>query len=88
MTALFDAVVEATEEAILNALLAASTMTGKGGTTAHALDARAAARRAGEVRAPGYSPVSIRRGLSTSSWSRSDLSKPSSRSRSAKPVTT
>ena len=38
MTPLFDAVVEATEEAILNALLAASTMTGRGGTTAHALD--------------------------------------------------
>ena len=38
MTPLFDAVVEATEEAILNAILAASTMTGKGGTTAHALD--------------------------------------------------
>ena len=35
MTPLFDAVVEATEEAILNAILAASTMTGKGGTTAH-----------------------------------------------------
>jgi len=38
MTPLFDAVVEATEEAILNSILAAETMTGKGGTTAHALD--------------------------------------------------
>jgi D-aminopeptidase len=38
MTPLFDAVVEATEEAILNSILAATTMTGKGGTTAHALD--------------------------------------------------
>ena len=38
MTPLFDAVVEATEEAILNSILAASTMTGKNGTTAHALD--------------------------------------------------
>ena len=36
---LFDAVVEATEEAILNALLAAQTMTGRDGITAHALDA-------------------------------------------------
>jgi D-aminopeptidase len=35
---LFDAVVEATEEAILNSILAAETMTGKGGTTAYALD--------------------------------------------------
>lgn len=35
---LFDAVVEATEEAILNALLAAETMTGRGGATAYALD--------------------------------------------------
>jgi D-aminopeptidase len=35
---LYDAVVEATEEAILNSILAAATMTGKGGTTAHALD--------------------------------------------------
>ena len=34
---LFDAVVEATEEAIVNALFAAETMTGKGGTTVHAL---------------------------------------------------
>jgi D-aminopeptidase len=37
---LFAAVVDATEEAILNALLAAETMTGRRGTTAHALDAR------------------------------------------------
>jgi D-aminopeptidase len=37
---LFAAVVDATEEAILNALLAAETMTGRGGVTAHALDAR------------------------------------------------
>jgi D-aminopeptidase len=35
---LFAAVVDATEDAILNALLAAETMTGRGGTTAHALD--------------------------------------------------
>lgn len=39
MTALFDAVVDATQEAIVNALLAAETMTGQGGVTAHALDA-------------------------------------------------
>ncbi len=37
LTPLFDAVVEATEEAILNALVAAGTMTGINGVTAHAL---------------------------------------------------
>ncbi len=35
---LFEAVVEATEEAILNALLAAETMTGRSGNTVHALE--------------------------------------------------
>jgi len=35
---LFEAVVEATEEAIVNALLGAETMTGRDGITAHALD--------------------------------------------------
>lgn len=35
---LFDAVIEATEEAIVNALLAAGTMTGADGVTAHGLD--------------------------------------------------
>jgi len=35
---LFEAVVEATEEAIANALVAAETMTGRDGITAHALD--------------------------------------------------
>jgi D-aminopeptidase len=35
--ALFDAVVEATEEAIVNALLAAETMVGRDGVTAHRL---------------------------------------------------
>ena len=39
LTPLFDAVVEATEEAILNALCAAETMTGRAGATAHALPA-------------------------------------------------
>jgi D-aminopeptidase len=38
---LFYAVIEATEEAILNALLAAETMTGRDGNTAYALDAAA-----------------------------------------------
>ncbi|MBO9521092.1 MAG: P1 family peptidase [Nocardioidaceae bacterium] len=38
MTRLFDLVVEATEEAILNALVAAQTLTGRGGLTVHALD--------------------------------------------------
>jgi D-aminopeptidase len=37
ITALFYAVVEATEEAILNAMLSAETMTGRDGVTAHAL---------------------------------------------------
>jgi D-aminopeptidase len=34
---LYDAVIEATEEAILNAMLAAETMTGRGGSIVHAL---------------------------------------------------
>ncbi len=38
MNPLFEAVVEATEEAIVNALVAAETMTGRDGITAHALD--------------------------------------------------
>jgi D-aminopeptidase len=38
ITPLFDAVVEATEEAILNALLVAETMTGRDGITAYGLD--------------------------------------------------
>ena len=38
---LFYAVIEATEEAIVNALLAAETMTGRGGATVHALEADA-----------------------------------------------
>jgi D-aminopeptidase len=38
MTALFDATIEAMEEAILNALLAAKTMVGRDGITAHGLD--------------------------------------------------
>jgi D-aminopeptidase len=38
ITFLFDAVVEATEEAILNALLSAETMTGRDSIVAHALD--------------------------------------------------
>lgn len=41
ITPLFEAVADATEEAILNALLAARTMTGRGGCTAHALSATA-----------------------------------------------
>lgn len=38
MTQLFDLVIEATEEAILNALTAAVTVTGRAGVTAHAID--------------------------------------------------
>lgn len=38
MNSLFYATIEATEEAIVNALVAAETMTGKNGATAHSLD--------------------------------------------------
>jgi D-aminopeptidase len=38
ITALFDAVIEATEEAILNAMLQAGTIVGRDGITAHGLD--------------------------------------------------
>lgn len=38
MTRLFDLTIEATEEAIVNAMVAATTMTGRNGFTAHALD--------------------------------------------------
>ncbi|HYM49914.1 MAG TPA: P1 family peptidase [Candidatus Limnocylindrales bacterium] len=38
ITPLFDAVIESTEEAILNALVAAETMVGRDGITAHRLD--------------------------------------------------
>ena len=39
MNPLFYATIEATEEAILNALLAAETMTGRAGATVYGLDA-------------------------------------------------
>lgn len=38
MTRLFDLTIESTEEAIVNAMVAATTMTGRNGFTAHALD--------------------------------------------------
>ena len=38
ITPLFDAAIEATEDAILSALLAAEAMTGRDGITAHRLD--------------------------------------------------
>jgi len=41
MDALFYAAIEATEAAIVNALLAAETMTGRGGATVHAIDREA-----------------------------------------------
>jgi len=56
ITPLFQAVVEATEEAILNALLAAETTTGYGGATVHALEADtllASLRRTGWDEAAG-----------------------------------
>ena len=37
LTPLFGATVEATEEAVVNALVVAETMTGRGGLTVHAL---------------------------------------------------
>ena len=40
MNPLFYAAIEATEEAIVNAILAAETMTGRGGATAYGLDAQ------------------------------------------------
>jgi len=50
MTPLFDAAVEATEEAIVNALVAAETMVGRNGIVAHGLDGE---RVAGLLRAAG-----------------------------------
>ena len=50
MNALFYGTVQATEEAILNAMLAATTMTGADGLRIHALAARSAAGRAPQVR--------------------------------------
>ena len=39
ITSLYEAVIDAIEESILNAMLAAETMTGRDGTTVHALPA-------------------------------------------------
>jgi D-aminopeptidase len=47
ITGLFDAVVEATEEAILNAMLAAETVVGRDGITAHALSGERVAQLLG-----------------------------------------
>lgn len=47
ITALFDAVVEATEEAILNAMLTAETVVGRDGITAHALSGERVAQLLG-----------------------------------------
>jgi D-aminopeptidase len=49
MTPLFEAAAEATEEAILNALLAAGTMTGRDGITAHGLEPELLRRALAEV---------------------------------------
>jgi D-aminopeptidase len=49
---LFDAVIEATEEAILNALLAAETMVGRDGNTAYGLDADALVAALSRLGAP------------------------------------
>ena len=45
ITPLYYAVIDATEEAILNALLAAETMTGRDGHTAHALSSKSGPTR-------------------------------------------
>jgi D-aminopeptidase len=50
MTPLFDAAAEATEEAILNALLAAETMTGRDGITAYGLEPDLLLRALAELR--------------------------------------
>jgi D-aminopeptidase len=50
---LFHAVIEATEEAILNAMLSAETMTGRNGVTAHALPHRELV----EILAAGWFPL-------------------------------
>ncbi len=50
---LFHAVIEATEEAVLNALLAADTMTGRDGVTAHALPVGELVR----ILSVGWSPM-------------------------------
>ncbi len=53
MTPLFHAAAEATEAAILNALLAATTVTGRDGVTAHGLEPDALLAAIEEVRSPG-----------------------------------
>jgi L-aminopeptidase/D-esterase-like protein len=56
---LFLATVEATEEAIVNALVAAKTMTGANGYTAHELPhdrLQAALRKYGRLKLPGAAP--------------------------------
>jgi D-aminopeptidase len=51
MTALFEAAAEATEEAILNVLLAAETMTGRDGITAYGLEPAVLLRALSELKA-------------------------------------
>ena len=87
MNPLFDAVVEAVEEAILNAILASPTMTGRG-HTAHALPHDLLLAALAKYGRPATRPLSIRRGLSTGSVAMSASSKPASLSRSANVVTT
>jgi len=52
INALYDAVIEATEEAILNAMLAAKTMTGRGGATVYALEPGALTEALAELGRP------------------------------------
>jgi D-aminopeptidase len=56
MTALFEAAAEAAEESVLNALLAAGTMTGRDGRTAHGLEGDLLLAALQELRRPQPSP--------------------------------
>ncbi len=62
--ALFDGVIEATEEAIINAIVAAETMVGRDGVTAHAIPHDRAGRGHDEVRA--RAGAELRAGRATS----------------------
>lgn len=57
MNSLFYAAIEATEEAIVNALLAAQTMTGRGGATAYGLDVGLLTEVMSKVGARGGRPL-------------------------------
>ena len=70
ITPLFDAVVEATEEAIWNAIVAAETMVGRDGITAHGLDPECCSTRCEALAALA--------GLATTSGARRACARPRS----------